>query len=668
MDAAYLSKSQHRWLLGSIVAASLPHWLALPFWLGPLAAAGLGWHLLSRRRLDGRLLKCLLAAVLVGIFLQYRTLLGIMPLIALLCACLVLKLLESRRLHEAVNIIYLNIYLAVLVLLSHQVMTALALVLATIIVQLAALHRLFRAPGGDTPGPSPQGMLYFMLKMLIASLPLAAFLFLVMPRVPAFWVMPMKPDRAASGLSSTMSPGDIASLSLSDDVAFRVEFEGPPPSPDQLYWRSLVMSQYNGTSWNQSPRNLVVHARHIRPGSQTPGWLTRSQRNALEQVERFGEMLNYRVYIEPTQRPFVYSLASAYSDDKRLYFAQDMLLRSLANQGQRVSYNISSSLQYRHQAAGLEDGERRENLYLPKTPNERSLALAEQWRQSGLSGAQMVEELSAMINADFVYSLRPGTYSGAAIDGFLFDRRRGYCEHYAQAAVFLLRSAGVPARVVAGYLGGEINPYTGHLVVTQARAHAWAEYWQDGRGWVRYDPTAAVAPHNIETEVVDSLAPESGASFWSQIGLRLESINHQMVRWVVHYNMESRQGLLQSLFGKRIVKGVVILVVAALVLFFVALHLGEWWRTRPPPKTAAQRHLASLRAWLADCGQQWKPSDTPAQLVQMGRAAVPEQGALLARIGELMETCLFRRPAQAHWQQMEQALQKLRRRRGRRPQ
>ena len=653
---SYLSSGQHRWLIAAICMASLPHWIALPLWLGPLAALGLGWHLLGRRRLGGRVLKALLLAVLAGIFVHYGTLLGIAPLIAILCSCLVLKLLESRHLGEAVNIIYLNIYLAVLVLLNNQVMTALALVLATIVVQLAALHRLFRAPGGDAPGPSAQGMLYFTFKMLLASLPLAAFLFVAMPRIPAFWIMPMKPDRAASGLASTMSPGDIAGLSLSDAVAFRVEFEGPPPDPRTLYWRSLVMSRYNGRIWSQSPLNLIEHSRRNRPDL-----LEQGQRRALEGVERRGATLSYQIYLEPTQRPFVYSLASARSDDKRLYFTRDLLLRSLADQGQRLSYKIISSPQYSHQAAGLDTEVRSENLYLPVTDNSRALQLAAQWRARGLSGAQMAAELSAMINADFVYSLSPGTYGEAIIDEFLFERRRGYCEHYAQAAVFLLRAAGVPARVVAGYMGGEPNPYTGHLVVTQARAHAWTEYWQAGRGWVRYDPTAAVAAHNIENEVVESLATNTGASLWSQLGLRLESINHRLVRWVVHYNKDSRQGLLQSLFGKSFLKGLVIFVAAALVLVFAVLYLSEWWRTRPRPRSAAQRQLAVLRAWLAGRGRQWKPSDTPAQLVQMGRAAVPEQGALLARIGELMETCLFRHPTAQHWRQMEQALRALRR-------
>ncbi len=292
-----------------------------------------------------------------------------------------------------------------------------------------------------------------------------------------------------------MRPGDVASVSQSADVAFRVKFDGEIPARSALYWRGLVFSRLQQGVWSAlGYYDVPVTEQRARD------------------VTTAGEPLSYSIIMAPTQQNWLYSLHYARSTTPGVMHTPDYRLFSPVPLEVEYMYTVNTWTDVETDPV-LSDWRRKTETKLPPAGNPKTRQLSLDMRATASSDEDFVTLVLNKFNREgFVYTLRPGTSSGAhPIDEFMFQSRRGFCEHYASAFVFMMRAAGVPARVVAGYQGGEVNPINKTVIVHQFDAHAWAEVWIEGKGWVRVDPTAAVSPLRIESGL--EAAMESEGSF-----------------------------------------------------------------------------------------------------------------------------------------------------------
>lgn len=362
----------------------------------------------------------------------------------------------------------------------------------------------------DDDNPQGKGRLQTLLVLLLPSLPLLVLLFLFFPRISPLWSLSLPNKQATTGISDSMSPGDFAKLSKSAQLAFRVQFSGDVPSQDKLYWRGLVFSEFDGKTWRPAPTIKQL-------GDSNFG----------------GASLSYRVSLEPTHSPWLFLLEhSSTTAQENTVFLEDFTLKSQhpidAKFRYEAKYVPSAS------AFGLSQQQAQAFLALPKG-NPQARQLAQNLRQTtGGDPHKLVKAVYDYMRAgNFRYTLSPPLLSDERVDDFLFGTKAGFCEHYASSFVFLMRSAGVPSRVVAGYQGGEVSADGKSVEVRQMDAHAWAEVWTP-EGWMRVDPTAFVAPNRIEAGM-DVLTQESGSGLFGdgvagQIGYQKFRLLHSLAQ------------------------------------------------------------------------------------------------------------------------------------------
>ena len=481
-----VSRRQSWWLLATAVASAAPLIEQLPLWLAVATGVVVLWRVAINIRqwhLPPRWILVPLTLAGAGAVLwHYRTILGRTPGVALLVVFLALKLLELRAARDALAVVLLCYFLVLANFMFTQTAGAGALAIAIVVLATATLA----AAADDRPAPLAQ--LRRASVLLVQGLPFMLVLFVLFPRIDGpLWGLPQDRFSATSGLSDTMSPGSIAQLSQSDAVAFRVRFDGPVPPQPQLYWRGPVMPNFDGRSW-RSNRATPIHAKppYAIADNATP--------------------VRYEVTLEPHGQRWLFALElpGALPGESRM--TDDLQLLAREPLRTRLRYTAASVPDTPH-GIDISDAERRESLALPARGNPRIRALAQQWREAAApnySRGDTAPDAAILAAAErfflgqfLTYTLTPPLLGPDGIDEFLFESKRGFCEHFASAFVFALRAAGVPARIVAGYQGGEVNPVDGYLVVRQYDAHAWTEVWLQGRGWVRVDPTAITMPRRI---------------------------------------------------------------------------------------------------------------------------------------------------------------------------
>lgn len=529
-----ISQHQTRWLAITALVTLAPLAQELPLWLAALCFLGVGWRgwLLWRKTpLPPLWLVNLLAlAGAAGIGLAYRGLFGMYPGVALLSLFLALKLFEARSRRDGFVVLLLELFLDLSQFFFSQSMFTGLLMTITVFFVIVGLVLLEK---DDLPLPR-LGRL--AAGLLVQAIPFMVVLFLFVPRIPGpLWGLPTDAYSAQSGLSDTMSPGSISQLSQSEAIAFRVHFEGPLPPRDHLYWRGPVLNEFDGRTWRMGP-----------PGAPL---------NVLPYPLR-GETINYDLTLEPHNRAWLLALdyPAAIPPDTLLSPSFQLVSRRLVRDRQRFRLSAQPDVH-----PGLDESPRTLALArrLPASGNPRARQWAAELRQRYPSDAALAAAILVRIRSDnFIYTLSPPLLGNDVIDEFLFDTRRGFCEHYASAFVFVLRAAGIPARVVTGYQGGEINPVDGYLEVRQSDAHAWAEMWLEGKGWQRVDPTAAIAPERVERNLAAALpAGEprpvlAQANFdWArQLRFRYEAVANTWNQWVLGYD-ETRQRSLLSWLG-----------------------------------------------------------------------------------------------------------------------
>jgi transglutaminase-like putative cysteine protease len=556
-------------------------------------------------------------AATYGTFLTYGRIFGREAGVTLLIIMAALKLLEIRNQRDVTLSIYLGFFLVMTNFLFSQTIPLGLYMLACVWIFVAALVGFNRVGRSPTLRERlrPAGAL------LIQALPLMVAFFILFPRTQGpLWALPQDTRSAQTGLSETMSPGNIASLIKSDAVAFRVQFEDGMPPYRSLYWRGPVLVDFDGATWKMraySSQGHMDYSRQERPSK-------------------------YSVTLEPHQKTWLFALDVPGSRPDGAQLLSDLQLRYRRPIVERMRYEITSFLNYRF-------GERanpvqlQASLQFDETRNPRTVELARQWARENPDPRAILARAAQFFGTGFTYTLEPPTLDRHdPFDDFVFNSRQGFCEHFSGAFTLMMRAAGVPARVVTGYQGGEVNPFNSELIVRQADAHAWSEIWVREEGWVRIDPTAAVSPMRVENGVnaalgpigvIPSLIDADRFGLLANLRFAWQMLNSQWDAWVVGYNMDRQRQFFSQLGMPNVdwrTLGFWLMVAVFAVGTAVAIGLlvHDRPRRREPSLVAWDRFCAKLAA--AGLGRE--PSEGPLDYLQRVRNARPELGAEVEEI------------------------------------
>jgi len=566
------------WTLVALAFSLLPHVPFIPLWItGALIACALWRYSIEVRRkpVPPTLLRAALALIcFLGVLGTYRTISGVGPGSALLAIMAALKLLETRHRRDQFVLLFIAIFLVMSALLREQYLWSLPYLVIGIVLIMTAWLRM----SADT-SETVRYSFRTSGRLFIYAAPLAIAMWIFFPRIATpFWSVPIDTSMAVSGLSDTMSPGDISSLSQSDAVAFRVRFDGRVPAPRDRYWRGLVLHRFDGRAWS---------------GNREPVFATGARKN----VDVSGEAVSYQVTLEPTRQHWVFALDIPYLWTlERTFLGPQQQLARMQPIDQRIAYDVVSYTEYRSDV-DIDMNRLGWYLRLPATRNPRTTALAREMRASAVSDEAFIRAvLSKFNNEEYYYTLEPPPLGSDPVDRFLFETQQGFCEHYASAFAVMMRAAGIPARIVLGYQGGELNPVGGRLIVRQADAHAWTEVWLAGQGWRRVDPTAAVAPERVEVGRAGAMFDGSGAA-WGltapsvllhNLTLAWDAMNASWNEWILGYGPENQNRFMEWLGmdnpdWRKMMLSLIAIVIGLVVTISALLML----RYRPPPPDRA---------------------------------------------------------------------------------
>lgn len=566
------------WLLIAQVLVIAPHLLHIPQWIAGLWLLCAVWRVQvyrTRWSLPRPMIKlAMMSSAAFAVYLSRGSLIGLDAGVALLITAFTLKLVELRSRRDALVLIFLGFFCVVTSYLYYDSLLAALYSLLPVAALLAAWSGLQQSGSGMKTTAN----LRLAVVLLAQTIPLALLLFVFFPRLEPLWSLPQPADKGKTGLSSQMSPGDIAELSQSTELAFRATFEGPIPAKNQLYWRALTMPLFDGRSWR-----MASFGADLLPG----------------QWQKQGPSQSYSVIMQPSRQPWLFSLDISESSQPDVRMQGDFRLQRSRPVHRSYMYQAEVWPQALAEpeltAAGW-----RHNLQLPRTGNPRTREWARQLREQYADDRQLVAALLTHFNRQpYHYTLKPPLLGENSIDEFMFDTRSGFCEHYSSAMAFALRVTGIPARVVTGYQGGEINNAGNYVQVRQMDAHAWVEYWLPGSGWQRADPTFQVAPERIEQSLQDVLAAEMTeldsnlfsplryrhVAWINKLRMGWENLNHGWQSKVLGYQGERQRAWLRELFGSLDWQRIGITLVASLALLFglLALFIIRPWQQRPDP-------------------------------------------------------------------------------------
>ncbi len=595
-EAPMLAAAQSWWLLALAAVALAPLATHLPAWLTGKTLAALtwrGWLAWRQRPLPSRwLLTLLVLAGSAGVGYQFGGLFGQNPGVALLVLFLALKQLETRTVRDGRAIVLLAYFLALAQFFYSQTIPAALATAAVVVVATATLLCLADAR------PTPAGQLRRAGIMLGQALPFMLLLFVLFPRVQGpLWGLPKDAGSGLTGLSDSMAPGAISHLSQSDAIAFRVRFDAVPPARHQWYWRGPVLSEFDGRTW--------------RPRRELP-------RATLPYAEPEDGGIGYEITLEAHGKPWLFALELPGATPEPAFATLDYQLLAKSPVLSRQRYAVRS---YPSLRAGANESPvlLQQSLALPPGSNPRIRRLAAGWR----AGAQGDEDVLGLAQAFFLrqgllYTLNPPLLGEHGADEFLFDTKQGFCEHFASAFAVAMRAAGVPARVVTGYQGGEINPVDGYLTVRQYDAHAWTEVWLAGRGWLRIDPTAISAPTRIDLDLAAAvpagdplpLLMRADLAWLRDLRFRWDAVTNSWNQWVLGYNPERQRQLLQRL-GLPSPDWRAMTAMLAALCGLALLILTAWTLRRPGHVDPLARQWRKLSRRLARRGLGRRPEEGP---------------------------------------------------------
>jgi transglutaminase-like putative cysteine protease len=548
----------------------------------------------------------------IGVFAEYWTIVGRDAGLALLTVMTSFKFLESKRHRDLLILVFLCYFLiATHFLFSQSIFTA-GLMFATLVVITATLITINQR---DDKIDLKQ-LLSSSARLVALSVPLMLILFVLVPRVPGpLWGISNEQRGGVTGLSDHMSPGQISNLIRSNEVAFRVDFEDKVPDQSMLYWRGPVMARYNGSRWYRARRQV----------------LNRLNLTVTEPA------IKYTVTLEPNGEYWLLALDMPTKLVPDSLMTADFQLISKKKINDLMRYSMESRLAYQ-----VGENESLEYLGLtlefPANSNPETISLGKSLAERFDRNEDIIDAVLAMFREqEYFYTLQPPILGDNAVDEFLFGTRRGFCEHYAGSFALLMRAAGIPARVVTGYQGGEYNNVGNYLIVRQSDAHAWTEVWLENKGWVRIDPTAAVSPSRIE-QGLDEALPDDESIFriqnrnplFGNLLYSWDNMQHSWNDWVINYDNRKQRNFLSKLeLGIENWSDMVF------ALIFLLLSVtGFYWlivryRERPPKPEAYEILFKRVLKKLSKRGFQKRPSeDTRAFLERVSDRDFPQREQL----------------------------------------
>jgi transglutaminase-like putative cysteine protease len=628
-----LAPRQTHWLGTLLLAVQLPQAPHLPIWVALLGIMLVVLRILLLRtdrarpqaapaRIPSWALVVFAVAAAWTIRQSFGYFVGRDPSVAFLYILVAIKFLEARSTRDGTLLICLACFLLITPFFYSQSLVALLAALPGVLLIGVCLDVL--SGNGRAVTFAWRAAVRRSAVMMLQGLPVAALLFVLFPRLAGpLWGLPSDYG-AQTGLSDSMSPGQISELSLSDNVAFRVDFEGPTPAPVQRYWRGPVFSRFDGRTWKIGGPTLRG-----------------------ELVPYSGPPVSYSVTMEPNYRLSLFALdlpaslpriAGEAMEGMRPIITRDQQLLLRAPVAQSIRYTQTSMLRSSYPANVASETE--PNLGVG-TGNPLTLAHARELRTQHPGDADYVSAVLTWFNREqFAYTLSPPFLGRDPVDMFLFDTRRGFCEHYASAFVLLLRAAGIPARVVTGYQGGTVNPRGDYLIVRQSDAHAWAEAIIDGQ-WQRFDPTAAVAPSRIEMGLGGALPAGEPVPFFARLdggwirGFQLswDAFNHDWRRNVIGFNYDRQRSLWRNLQLDHFAPWQIVVLLAGVVFAWGAVVVG-WlmWKRRRQERALALWYDLCRR--LARAGFPREPHEGPVAFSQRAAARWPQFAIAFHAIGE----------------------------------
>ncbi len=601
---------------------TLPHSQHLPLPLFLFFGLLWSWRFIAIWRpewLPGKTTVFLLMLTAIGLlYSQHQGILGRAGGTSLFVIALGLKLLEIRATRDIYLIVFLGFIVAATEFLYQQSIIMAVYIVLVCIVLLATLITINGLHAKIRPTLKKAGII------VLQAIPIAAIIFVLFPRIeaPRFkWLEAEK--NQITGLSDTLEPGAISELGLSPELVFRVKFEGDIPPPAERYWRGPVFSYTDGKRWRESPNRFFKRYMDI---------------------PRFkGKAYHYTLLMEPQNKPWVFALEMPAHFEAPLQRNGFYQLTTTKDPAQRAEYNITSYTQFN--TGYLTKTELKDTLQLPGKPSERIVKLVKQLGGFDLKPEQFIANLFNYFRQEkFFYTLMPKKMEDNPIETFLFDRRYGFCSHYATAFVYLMRVADIPARVIGGYQGGEFNEAGNFLEVRQANAHAWTEVWLQGKGWTRFDPTTAIAPERVEqtldieqqiaTRTLTIVPPEilhQSMGWLKRAKQILGSVDYSWQRWIINYNRASQQGIFKHLGIedlKSIIYWLLVLVGTATLILarFILKHKAQ-------PVDPAIKLYHQFCQKIPDITR--KPGETPYSFATRCRQAYPKHAETIDQITHL---------------------------------
>jgi len=609
---------------GLMIASVVPHFwhIEVSVLLFFLAMAGI--RLMLRKPSHTRIRKWLMLPLLVAgillVYAEYRLPVGTRPGVAFLVTLFGLKILEVNKRRDIYVLTFIGFFtIATQFLFENGLLFTLYLLLVMILLVwlLTLLNR-------DAPERDILANLRTLAGIAVPAIPVTIILFYLFPRLASpLWEITSHERIGVTGLSDSISLGTISQLSQSGATAFRVTFTGDAPEQQQLYWRGPVLWETNGKDWTTGP-------------------LLEQRPTGYELVSNF---IEYDVVMEASDQPWLFALDLPATLPDNTSLTRDFRLIADKPVTDTLQYSVTSSTDFINAEFNEEDAQRA--LQLPDRTTARVRGFARDLREKSSSDQAFINNVLAHFNQQpYVYTLRPPVLGDNPVDEFLFETRRGYCEHYATSFVTLARAAGIPARIVTGYQGGEFNPIGNYLRVRQSDAHAWAEVWLEQSGWVRVDPTAAVAPQRVERELDTGAIESDGrltfrvddkgllSRLGSQAKWLVDSVQLNWQRWVVNFDQQRQRNLL-SLFGldklsRPLLMTIAILAATLLIMLFTLLVM-RFNRELPDPATRLYQRFS---AKLAGIGLARHANEGPLDYLQRIGARRPDLREAAGRIIE----------------------------------
>tara|TARA_R110001583_G_scaffold77851_3_gene211579 strand:- start:150 stop:2270 length:2121 start_codon:yes stop_codon:yes gene_type:complete len=575
----------------------------------------------------------------------------LISMVHLLTFAYTLKAFEIKQRKDFYQVFLLGLFLLASAFIFKQDLVFSLFVALALSLNLMVLLQVF------SPKQSVFSSAKTVVMLLLQSSILAIVLFVVFPRLSPFWQVP-NAQSAQTGLSDEVSPGDIANLALSNDLAFRVDFQGSDiPRYSSLYWRAMTLENYDGRKWSRV-KNKEKHSNKNKPSLSDKPFIPLTS----------GKGIAYNIIVEPSNQTWLFGLSVAISDDSKLRLINDYTIQSRTVLSQLSHYQVESYLQAPLDLL-MSKMKKQRNLTIIKGSNPKlehlALALIQKYPDP-IDRSNAV--LTLFRNQEYFYTLKPPLLINNSLDQFFFDTKAGFCVHYASAYTYLMRAAGIPARIVTGYLGGEYNDASsaqkskqgGHLSIYQYDAHAWAEIWLEGIGWQRVDPTAAVDPQRVDSGWSTALLSQQSSlnndflglyqfkkiAWLNTLRLQLDALDYQWTRWVLGYSSKQQYDLLKRWFGEELQFKAAILVVSSLITMMVLFTLiyrfnfTLFKRKKSPPWIKLYQQTLQK---LAKKGL-IKPADmTPADFAQIVAQQNPEISKQFLEFTATFELLMFKK-------------------------